>query len=153
VKKSFHIQELLHRKSKRNGTKPMDTSLSRTFERHQEHDLKHPGSVELISTKSIRKQLLPHTSYECDLFEGNSFVDMYAKRGSAQNMFDKMQFQDVVNWNTMIVGHVMCGQRQKALELFQQMQQEDVLPNSVTFVGVLNVYAGIFALEDGRCAH
>jgi len=106
--------------------------------------------VELISTKSIRNQLLPHTSYEFDVFEGNSFVDMYAKRGNAQNMFDKMQFQDVVNWNTMIVGHVKCGQRQKGLELFEQMQQEDVLPNFVTFVGVLNVYASIVAPEDGR---
>jgi len=131
----------------------MDPSLSRILERHQEHDLKHPGSVDLITTKSIRKQLLPHTSYEFDVFEGNSFVDMYAKRGSAQNMFDKMQFQDVVNWNTMIVGHVKCGQRQKALELFEQMQQEGVLPNSVTFVGVLNIYARIVALEDGTCAH
>jgi pentatricopeptide repeat protein len=45
----------------------------------------------------------------------------------------------------MIVGHVKCGQRQKALELFEQMQQEDVLPNSV--------YASIVALEDGRCTH
>ncbi len=78
---------------------------------------------------------------------------MYAKRGNAQNMFDKMQFQDVVNWNTMIVGHVKCGQRQKGLELFEQMQQEDVLPNFVTFVGVLNVYASIVAPEDGRCAN
>jgi pentatricopeptide repeat protein len=26
-------------------------------------------------------------------------------------------------------------------------------PNSVTFVGVLNVYASILALEDGRCTH
>jgi pentatricopeptide repeat protein len=84
---------------------------------------------------------------------GNSFVDMYAKHGSTQNMFDKMQFQDVVNWNTMMVGHVKCGQRQKALELFEQMQQEGLLPNSVAFVGVLNVYASIVALEDSRCTH
>ncbi len=153
MKKSSNIQELLHRKSKQNAPKPMDPSSSRIFETHQEHDLKHPGSVDLITTKSIRNQLLPHTSYEFDVFEGNSFVDMYAKRGNAQNMFDKMQFQDVVNWNTMIVGHVKCGQRQKGLELFEQMQQEDVLPNFVTFVGVLNVYASIVAPEDGRCAN
>ncbi len=51
MKKSFDIQELLHCKSKRHGTKPMQpSSLSRAFQRHQEHDLKHPCLVDLITT-------------------------------------------------------------------------------------------------------
>jgi hypothetical protein len=50
VKKSFNIQERLHPKSKHCGTKPMHPSSSRAFHRHQ-HDLKHPGLVDLISTK------------------------------------------------------------------------------------------------------
>jgi pentatricopeptide repeat protein len=53
----------------------------------------------------------------------------------------------------MVLGHVKCGQGQKALELFQQMQQEGVQPNSVTFVGVLNACASMIALEEGRCVH
>ncbi len=48
VKKAFNIQELLHHKSKCHGTKPF---WSRAFQRHQEQDLKHPGSVDLIPTK------------------------------------------------------------------------------------------------------
>jgi hypothetical protein len=51
MKKSFNIQELLHCKSKRYETKPMHPSSLRAFQRDQEHDLKHPGSVDLISTK------------------------------------------------------------------------------------------------------
>jgi hypothetical protein len=51
VKKSFNIQELLHHKSKHHGTKPMHTSSSRAFQRHQEHNLKHRGLVDLITTK------------------------------------------------------------------------------------------------------
>jgi hypothetical protein len=43
VKKSFDIQELLHRKSKRHETKLMNLSSSRAFQRDQEHNLKHPG--------------------------------------------------------------------------------------------------------------
>ena len=31
--------------------KPMDPSSSRAFQRHQEHDLKHPSLVDLITTK------------------------------------------------------------------------------------------------------
>jgi hypothetical protein len=54
VKNSFDIQELLHHKSKRHGTKPMHPSSSRAFKRHQEHNLKHPDLVDLISTNKIK---------------------------------------------------------------------------------------------------
>jgi pentatricopeptide repeat protein len=55
-------------------------------------------------------------------------------------MLDKTQskFEIVVPWNTMICGHVKCGQGQKALELFQEMQKEGVQPDLRTFVGLLN---------------
>ncbi len=46
-----------------------------------------------------------------------------------------------------------CGEEQAALKLFQQMQQEHVLPNPITFVGVLNACASVLALEEGRRAH
>jgi hypothetical protein len=59
VKKSFNIQELLHRKSKCHGTKPMHPSSSKAFQRHQEHKLKHPGWVDLITTKQNKTNYLP----------------------------------------------------------------------------------------------
>jgi hypothetical protein len=43
----------LHHKSKCHGTKPMHPSSLRAFQRHQEHDLKHPGFMDLITTKQI----------------------------------------------------------------------------------------------------
>jgi hypothetical protein len=55
VKKSFNIQELLHHKSKHHETKPMQPSSSKAFQRHQEHDLKHPGSVDLINTNKTKQ--------------------------------------------------------------------------------------------------
>jgi hypothetical protein len=56
VKKLFNIQELLHHKSKRHETKPMHPFFSsRTFQRDQEHDLKHPSLVELIVTKQNKQ--------------------------------------------------------------------------------------------------
>jgi pentatricopeptide repeat protein len=56
-------------------------------------------------------------------------------------------------WSAMILGYVKCGHWWKALELFPQMQQEGVQPNSFTFVGVVNACASLVALEVGRCAH
>ncbi len=91
-----------------------------------------------------------------DVFVGCSLIDMYAKCGSmndAQRVFSKMPSHDVVTWNAMILGHGKSAQGHKALELFRQMQQEGVQPDSVTFVGVLNACASLVALEEGRCAH
>jgi len=63
------------------------------------------------------------------IFVGNSLVDMYAKCWSTEaawQVFNKMPSWNVVTWNTMISEHVKCGQGQKALDLFQEMQQECV---------------------------
>jgi pentatricopeptide repeat protein len=81
---------------------------------------------------------------------------MYAKCGSiedAKRVFNKLPSCDVASWNAMLLGHVKCGQGQKALELFQQMQQEGVSPDPVTFVGVLNACASVFALEEAKRVH
>ncbi len=87
---------------------------------------------------------------------GSSLVDMYANCGSMENacrVFNKMHTRDLVTWNAMIFGHVKCGQGQKALELFQKLQQEGVQPGPVTFVGVPNACASVVALGNGRQVH
>ncbi len=60
---------------------------------------------------------------------------------------------NVVAWNPMLSGPVKCGQGQKAPELFQQMQQEGVRANSVTFVAVLNACSSVVVIDKGRSAH
>jgi pentatricopeptide repeat protein len=80
-------------------------------------------------------------------------IEMYAKCGSiedASRLFNMMPTQDIVAWNGMILGHVKCGQGQKALDLCQEMQQEGVQPDSITFMGVLNACASIGAIDKGR---
>jgi hypothetical protein len=61
VKKSCNVQELLHCKSKHHGTKLMHPSSSRVFQGHQEHDLEHPGLVDLIGTKQNKQTTLLHS--------------------------------------------------------------------------------------------
>ncbi|CAK9210163.1 unnamed protein product [Sphagnum jensenii] len=105
--------------------------------------------------RQVHEQII-QSGCEGDAFVGCSLVDMYAKCGSmedAHRVFNKMPSRDVVTWNAMILGHGKCAQGQKALELFSQMQQEGVKPDSVTFVGVVNACASWVALEEGRCAH
>jgi len=59
----------------------------------------------------------------------------------------------LVSWTAVILENVKCGEGEVALNLFHQMQQEGVLPNPLTFVGILNACASVLALEEGRCAH
>jgi pentatricopeptide repeat protein len=66
-------------------------------------------------------------------------------------MFNMMPIWEVVAWNAMILGQVNCGQGQKALELYPEMQQAGVKPCPVTFVGLLNACASNVALQEGRC--
>jgi pentatricopeptide repeat protein len=53
----------------------------------------------------------------------------------------------------MILAHVKCGQGQKALELFQQIQHKGLWSDPVTYVGMLNACASVVALEEGRHVH
>jgi pentatricopeptide repeat protein len=104
----------------------------------------------------IKMKVHYQSSLESDVFVGSSLVNMYAKCGSIEDawrVFNKMPSRNVVTWSAIILGHVKCGQGQKELGLFQQMQQEGVQPDSVTFVGVLKACASMVAIEEGRCVH
>jgi pentatricopeptide repeat protein len=111
--------------------------------------------VALEEGRCAQKRII-QSGWDSDVFVGSSLVDMYTKCGSmedAQRIFNKIPSRNVVTWNAMILGQVKCRQGQKSLELFQQMQQEGVQPDSVTFVGVLNASASVVALDQGRCTH
>jgi pentatricopeptide repeat protein len=86
------------------------------------------GLGTLEDGRLVHKQLI-QTGCESDVFVGSSLVDMYAKCGSIEDawrVFNKMPSRNVVTWTSMILGHVQCGQGQKALKLFQSMQRESV---------------------------
>jgi len=105
--------------------------------------------------RHIEEQIVKY-GHDSSVVVGSSLVDMYTRCGSmvdAWRVFHKMSTHDVVSWTAMILGHVKCDQPQKALELFEQMQQEGVKPNPVTFVGVLNACTSVVALEEGRRVH
>jgi pentatricopeptide repeat protein len=112
-------------------------------------------AVALEEGRHVHEQIL-QSGCESDVTVGNSLIDMYAKCGSMEDawrVFNKMPMHTVVSWTVMILGHVKCGQGQRALELFQQMQLENVQPDPVTFMGVLNACASVLALAEGRLIH
>lgn len=81
-----------------------------------------------------------------DIKLGNVLIDMYAKCGriaSARSLFDGISPKTVFSWTSMIDAYGSHGCGLEALELFQEMVEEEsgVLPNSVTFLAVLSACA------------
>ncbi|CAM8998139.1 unnamed protein product [Rhodiola kirilowii] len=75
-----------------------------------------------------------------NLHATNALIDLYAKCGSiveARKVFDEMGERSVVSWTSLIVGLALNGFGQDALSLFQELENERLVPSEITFVGAL----------------
>ncbi|XVE48426.1 hypothetical protein DITRI_Ditri01bG0001500 [Diplodiscus trichospermus] len=106
-----------------------------------------------------------------DHFVKNVLMDMYSRMGKikiSKTIFENMEVRDIVSWNTIITGFVICGHHDNALLLLHEMQRveqqknehyyEDdnkipLKPNFVTLVTVLHCCATLSALAKGRKIH
>ncbi|KAI3874691.1 hypothetical protein MKX03_015168 [Papaver bracteatum] len=90
---------------------------------------------------------------EVGLMLGTALVDIYAKKGEisvARSLFNKIPERNTTTWNAVICGLTDLGHAVEALELFQEMGKSEVLPNDITFTGVLSACCRAGLLEDGR---
>lgn len=81
---------------------------------------------------------------DCNIFVGSSLVDMYGKCGSvvdAETVFNELPERNLVTWNSMIGGYAAQGNPSLALELFDVMLREGMMPNYVTLVCVISACA------------
>ncbi|OIV98944.1 hypothetical protein TanjilG_07379 [Lupinus angustifolius] len=83
-----------------------------------------------------------------------SIVDMYAKCGeieSASRVFCEHNVKHRVwPWNAMIGGLAMHGKATEAMNIFEQMKAENVSPNKVTFVALLNACSHGYMVKEGK---
>eukprot|EP01018_Ginkgo_biloba_P023522 Gb_33335 [translate_table: standard] len=89
--------------------------------------------------KEIHNYILKR-GFQSDVFVASALIDMYAKCRSivfARHVFHKMSRRNVVSWNSMISGYIQNGYTNEALKCFQEMQLENVKPNSVTIASIL----------------
>ncbi|CAI0423022.1 unnamed protein product [Linum tenue] len=97
--------------------------------------------------------LKTETTYDKNTVVGNALIDMYAKCGSikdARLVFNGLTKNDEVSWNAMISGYSMHGLGGEALKVFDMMQETDVRPNQMTFVGVLSACSNGGLLSKGE---
>ncbi|CAN4078504.1 unnamed protein product [Withania somnifera] len=98
----------------------------------------------------------------------NALMDLYSRMGKiniSKNIFDDMESKDIVSWNTMITGFVVCGYHENALVMLHEMQtvkrindsdnnvEFRLKPNSITLMTVLPGCASLVALSKGKEIH
>lgn len=90
--------------------------------------------------------------FELDVFLGTALIDTYSKCGSleeAKRVFDEMQIKSLATWNSMITSLGVHGFGEEALAVFAEMEEANVQPDAITFVGVLSACLHTNNLEDG----
>lgn len=80
--------------------------------------------------------------FDCDLFLGNSLVDMYSKCNdpdSALQAWKDMPLKNIVSWNSILSGLVFNEKHSEALDLFSSMKTAGIEPDAVTLVNILQL--------------
>lgn len=94
--------------------------------------------------------------FESDIWIHNTLIDMYAKCGdleAARIAFDRLPEQDVVACSALIAGYTQHDHGQQAIQVFEQMLQDCVEADLVTYICVLKACSSIAALEKGQQIH
>lgn len=108
--------------------------------------------------KEIHANMM-RNGYETHVHIMTTLLDMYARFGCvryANIVFHEMPVKNLVSWSAMIACYVKNGMALEALELFREMMLEDrddLVPNSVTMIGVLQACGSLAALEQGKLIH
>ncbi|KAI9126361.1 hypothetical protein K1719_002782 [Acacia pycnantha] len=89
-----------------------------------------------------------------DEFLVTALIDMYMKCGHsswARGIFDQFDTKpnDPAFWNAMISGYGRNGENESAFEIFNEMQERMVRPNTVTFVSVLSACSHTGEVDRG----
>ncbi|PWZ37378.1 Pentatricopeptide repeat-containing protein [Zea mays] len=83
----------------------------------------------------------------------SALMDMYSKCGDVISSFEIFKElknrQNIMPWNSMIVGFAKNGYANEALLLFQKMQESQIKPDDVTLLGVLIACSHAGLISEG----
>ncbi|XP_075499433.1 pentatricopeptide repeat-containing protein At4g21300-like [Primulina tabacum] len=94
------------------------------------------------------------SSFNPDIFAGSPLIDMYAKCGNldlAQHVFDTMESNNEVSWNSIIAAYGNLSHLKQCLALFHRMQDEGFQHDHVTFLAILSAFGHSGQVEEGKC--
>ncbi|KAI5075015.1 hypothetical protein GOP47_0010976 [Adiantum capillus-veneris] len=101
----------------------------------------------------IHKEIIQQALLWNDVVLGSALVEMYVKCGAlqkAREVLQELSRRDVVSWSSLIAGYAQKGEGNQALKCFEQMQDEGVLPDAVTYACILKACGSVGALKKGE---
>ncbi|KAG8377167.1 hypothetical protein BUALT_Bualt09G0140300 [Buddleja alternifolia] len=101
--------------------------------------------------KQIHAKIIK-TGYETETEVCNVLITLYAKCGrlnGARRVFLEMPYKNEVSWNAMITGYSQHGYGRQAIQLFEDMKKLQIIPNHITYVGVLSACSHVGLVEEG----
>ncbi|XP_031266496.1 pentatricopeptide repeat-containing protein At3g62890-like [Pistacia vera] len=84
---------------------------------------------------------------------GTTLIDMYMKLGCVENameVFHGIEEKGVSTWNALILGFAMNGLVGKSLDMFSEMKKSGIVPNEITFIGVLGACRHMGLVDEGH---
>ncbi|KAH7428932.1 hypothetical protein KP509_09G023800 [Ceratopteris richardii] len=84
--------------------------------------------------------MIVKVGHEKNLYVSNMLLNMYMKGGhlaDGRGIFNSLQYQNLISWNTLITGYVEHGLDSECLLLYEQLRLEGLIPDVTTFIPVL----------------
>ncbi|XP_022754258.1 pentatricopeptide repeat-containing protein At2g22410, mitochondrial-like isoform X2 [Durio zibethinus] len=100
----------------------------------------------------VYKQMLRNN----DIYVHNGVIHFLVSTGElelASKVFDESCVRDLVSWNSLINGYVRSGRAKEAIGVYGKMQEEGVMPDEVTMIGIVSSCAQLEDLKLGRDFH
>ncbi|KAI7744219.1 hypothetical protein M8C21_025166 [Ambrosia artemisiifolia] len=102
--------------------------------------------------RQLHAQLI-QSGFESSLSASNALITMYARCGvlqDSQSVFYTMSSLDSVSWNSMIAALGQHGHGAPAVDLFEQMLKEDIVPDRITFLTILSSCSHAGLVDEGQ---
>ncbi|KAJ6975921.1 hypothetical protein NC653_031675 [Populus alba x Populus x berolinensis] len=88
-----------------------------------------------------------------NVFVESSLVDMYGKCrlvNQSQCVFDRMSVKNLVSWTALLGGYCQNGRGGEVFQLFDEMIEEGIRPDYISFVGVLFACSHVGLVDQGK---
>ncbi|KAJ7962912.1 Pentatricopeptide repeat-containing protein [Quillaja saponaria] len=117
------------------------------------------AACELIGDERLGREIhgyVLRTEFGNDVSVSNSLIQLYAgirHIGDAEKVFSQLECKDVVSWTGMISGYMNNVLPDKAVETYNMMQLEGIMPDEITLASVLCACSSLGNLDLGIKIH